>query len=435
MISHGPVSFASSVTFTGPRATGFTLAGAFLMAAIGAGRAGAEDAAAALREIHAQPSYILANDDVEVAVTRLGGHMAPVTFDRRGRPFQPYHVSPWQDERPADLPAAVLVPLRGDFFCLPFGGNGAAFKGERHVPHGETATAAWALVGRGRGADGGGPDGAETLTLAVDTTVRPGKVTKTLALKAGQPVVYSRHRIEGFAGPAPLGHHATLALPDEEGAVAVSVSPFRIGMTNPGVFSDPANGEYQALAVGATFTDLARVPSLFKEPAEVDCSRFPVRRGYADLILVVADTAKLGGGPAWTAAVNRAGGFVWFAIRDPASLPATAFWIENRGRHGAPWNGRNNCLGLEDVCGFFADGLAASVEPNALSRQGVRTAVELDAARPTEIRYVQGAVRVPAGFDRVDRIDFSKPGSMTLVAASGATVVVPIDHAYVMGGR
>lgn len=420
---------------TGPRATGFTLAGALLMAAIGTGRSGADDGAAALREIHAQASYVLANDDVEVAVTRLGGHMAPVTFDRRGRPFQPYHVSPWQDEKLANLPAAVLVPLRGDFFCLPFGGNGAAYKGERHVPHGETATAPWTFAGRGRGAAGGGPENADTLSLALETAVRPGKVTKTIALKAGEPVVYSRHRIEGFAGPTPLGHHATLAMPEQEGAVAVSVSPFTLGMTNPGVFSDPANGEYQALAMGASFTDLARVPSLFKAPAEVDCSRFPVRRGYADLILVVADTAKLGGGPAWTTAVNGAEGWVWFAVRDPSVLPATAFWIENRGRHGSPWNGRNNCLGLEDVCGYFADGLVASVEPNTLSKQGIRTAVELDAAKPTEIRYAQGAARVPAGFDRVARIDFSQPGKMTLVAASGAAVVVPIDHAWLMGGK
>ena len=70
-----------------------------------------------LREVHAQPSWILATDDIELAVTRLGGHMAPVTFDRRSeRPIRPYHVSPWQEERLADLPAAVLVPLRGDFF-------------------------------------------------------------------------------------------------------------------------------------------------------------------------------------------------------------------------------------------------------------------------------------------------------------------------------
>lgn len=385
-------------------------------------------AADPLRDVHAQPSYVLANDDIELAVTRLGGHMAPVTFARKSeRPIQPYYVSPWQEEQLADLPAAVLVPLRGDFFCMPFGGNAKAVAGEQHPPHGEAATAAWSLAGR-RTDD----DGSVGLTLTLDTKIRQGRITKELFLVPGQPVVYSRHRIEGFAGPTPLGHHATLAMPRREGSLAVSVSPFRLGMTNPGLFSDPAAREYQALAIGGTFSDLAIVPSLFKEPAHVDCSRFPVRKGFTDLLAVVPDTERLAGRPAWTAAVDVAEGWVWFSIRDPRVLPLTVFWIENGGRHGRPWNGRNSCLGLEDVCGFFADGLAASVTPNLLTKQGVPTAIELSAERSTEIRYAQGAVRVPPGFDRVARIDF-EPGRMRLVAVAGPTVDVPIRHEFVLG--
>ena len=398
------------------------------MAALLPGRARAADVDPKERTINSQPSWILANGDVEVAITKLGGHMAPVTFDRRSKaPIQPYHISPWQDEGLKDLPAAVLAPLRGDFFCLPFGGNAAARGGEQHVPHGEAATAAWAFADRVRKADG-----SETLSLTLDTKIRPGKITKELSLVPGQPVVYSRHVIEGFAGPVPLGHHATLAMPEEEGSIAVSVSPFRLGMTCPGVFSDPANREYQSLASGETFTDLARVPSRWKEPADVDCTRFPVRRGYADLLAVFADEKALNGRPGWTTAVNTNDHWVWFSLHDPSVLPATVFWIENRGRHGLPWNGRNNCLGLEDVCAYFAEGLVPSTTPNLLSQQGVRTVVDLDAKRPTEIRYAQGAARVPVGFDRVKSIDFSKPEQITLMADSGATVTVPVRHEFVL---
>ncbi len=398
----------------------------FVITTGGRRSAGAEP----LRDVHAQPSYVLANDDIELAVTRLGGHMAPVTFARKSeRPIQPYYVSPWQEEQLADLPAAVLVPLRGDFFCMPFGGNADAVAGQLHPPHGESATAAWSLAGR-RMDD----DGTVGFTLTLDTRIRRGRITKDLFLVPGQPVVYSRHRIEGFAGPTPLGHHATLAMPRGEGGLAVSVSPFRIGMTNPGVFSDPASREYQALATGGTFSDLSIVPSLFKEPEHVDCSRFPVRKGFTDLLAVVPDIERLAGRPAWTAAVDTTAGWVWFSIRDPSVLPLTVFWIENGGRRGRPWNGRNSCLGLEDVCGFFADGLAASVSPNLLTKQGVPTAMELSAERPTEIRYAQGAVRVPPGFDRVARIDF-EPGRMRLVAAAGPTVDVPIRHEFVLGSH
>ena len=398
------------------------------MAALLPGITSAADLQPQERTIHSQPSWILANGDVEVAVTKLGGHMAPVTFDRKSKaPIQPYHISPWQDEGLKDLPAAVLSPLRGDFFCMPFGGNAAARGSEQHVPHGEAATAAWEFAGRTREADG-----TETLTLTLDTKVRPGRITKELTLVPGQPVVYSRHVIDGFGGPTPLGHHATLAMPEEECSIVVSVSPFKLGMTCPGVFSDPANREYQSLASGETFTDLARVPSRWKEPAEVDCSRFPVRRGYADLLAVFADEKALAGSPAWTTAVNTKAHWVWFSLHDPSALPATVFWIENRGRHGVPWNGRNNCLGLEDVCAYFAEGLVPSTTPNPLSKQGIRTAVELDARRPTEIRYAQGAARVPAGFDRVKTIDFSKPEQITLVADSGVTATVPVRHEFVL---
>ena len=389
----------------------------------------AAEVAAEERLIRSQPSWSLATDSVEVALTRRGGHMAPVTFDRGSeRPILPYHVAPWADEGVEPLPAAVLGPLRGDFFCMPFGGNAAARGAEKHVPHGETATAEWRLASRTREADG-----TEKLAVVLDTAVRPGRVTKELFLVPGEPVVYSRHTIQGFAGPVPLGHHATLAMPDEEGVVRVSTSPFRLGMTCPGVFSDPANREYQSLASGQTFTDLARVPTAFKEPAETDCSRFPTRRGYADLLAVVADEQRLGGSPAWTAAVNTKDHWAWFAIRDARVLPTTVFWIENHGRHGTPWNGRNTCLGLEDVCGFFAEGLVPSTEDNALTKRGVRTAVALDAARPTEIRYAQAAVRVPPGFERVKTIDFSAPGRIRLVADSGQAVEVPVRHRFVMG--
>ncbi|MFM7213961.1 MAG: hypothetical protein ACKO3H_03675, partial [Verrucomicrobiota bacterium] len=83
-----------------------------------------------LRTIASQPSWILATPQIELALTRLGGHMAPVTFYRdTDHPVQPYHITPWQGEK-HDYPVPVLAPLRGDFFCLPFGGNDTAVNGE-----------------------------------------------------------------------------------------------------------------------------------------------------------------------------------------------------------------------------------------------------------------------------------------------------------------
>src|SRR6186713_1357211 len=87
------------------------------------------------------------------------------------------------------------------------------------------------------------------------------------------------------------------------------------------------------------------------------------------------------------------GRYIWFSLKDQGVLNSTVFWIENHGRHGHPWKGRNNCLGLEDVTAHFADGLATSMRENRLSKEGVSTTLELTADKPTSINYIQGLVK------------------------------------------
>lgn len=381
------------------------------------------------RIVHSQPSAILATKNVEVAVTTRGGHMAPATFYRDSdRPVQPYYVSPWQDEASLPMPAPVLVTLRGDFFCMPFGGNNAEVAGEKHPPHGEIVGEQWKVVGAAKACD------VTTLTMEIDTKVRKGRVIKQLSLVDGHNAVYSRHTIDGFAGRVPLGHHATLAMPDKEGAVRIATSPIRFGMTCPGVFSDPKQREYQSLLPGAKWTDLARVPVAWKGAADADVTRLPGRYGYADLVQLVNDPSDgIGDRPAWTTATFAADGYLWFALKDPAVLTTTVLWMENHGRHGHPWNGRNNCLGLEDVTAFFADGLAASVRDNLLSKEGVVTAVTLTADKPTMVNYIQGVVRIPEDFENVKTLEFT-PAAVTFVSTTEKRVMAPVRHEFLKTG-
>jgi hypothetical protein len=382
-----------------------------------------------LRTVHSQPSFVVSTKQVEVAVTKFGGHMAPVTFFRdSAHPVQPYHISPWQDEMPLKMPAPVLVTLRGDFFCLPFGGNSEAVSGEKHPPHGEIVGDAWKVVGTKKAGD------VTTLTTAINTKVRKGRVTKELSLVDGQNVVYSRHIIEGFAGRVPLGHHATLAMPEKEGAVRIATSAFRFGMTCPSLFSDPKQREYQALLPGAKWTDLTKVPVAWKGAPDADLARLPGRYGYADLIQLANEPWEKTGGPAWTTATFAEAGYLWFALKDPAVLNSTVFWMENHGRHGHPWNGRNNCLGLEDVTAFFADGLAASTRENLLTKEGVATAVELSAAKPTVANYIQGVAKIPAGFENVRTLEFV-PGQVTFVSTTGQRVAAPVRQEFLKTGK
>jgi hypothetical protein len=394
--------------------------GALLVLAMNPTVTGAEK----LRTIASQPSWVLATPQVELALTRLGGHMAPVTFYRdTDHPVQPYHITPWQGEK-HDYPVPVLVPLRGDFFCLPFGGNDTAVNGEKHPPHGETAGSKWTFVGSKKSGD------VLTLTTTLETKIRPGRVTKELSLVDGENVVYSRHLIEGFAGPTPLGHHATLAMPETEGAFRVSTSPLQFGMVAPGLFSDPAKAEYQALQIGGRFTDLHKVPAAWKGAADADLASLPARKGFADLVLLL----NTPGERAWVTATRRDEGWVWFALKDPAVLTGTLFWLENHGRHGMPWLGRNNCVGIEDITGHWADGLAASTAPNVLTREGLRTAIDLSASRPTAVNYIQGVVRVPPGFDEVKTLEFS-PGTVTFISTGGLRVTAPVRHEFLKTGK
>ena len=381
------------------------------------------------RTIHSQPSFVVSTPQVELAVTELGGHMAPVTFFRSSaKPVRPYHVSPWQDEKPSAMPAPVLNALRGDFFCMPFGGNSDSLAGEKHPPHGEIVGEKWKYVGTTNSTD------VTTLTMSIETRVRRGEVTKELSLVADQNVVYSKHIINGFTGNVPLGHHATLAMPDKEGSVRLASSAFRLGMTYPGIFSDPKQREYQSLLPGARWTTLAKVPVAWKGEPDADLTRLPARQGHADLVQVVNEPWEKTNGPAWMTATFTEAGYLWFSLKDADVLNSTVFWIENRGRHGHPWNGRNNCLGLEDVTSFFADGLKASTSDNILNKEGVATSVKLEGTKPTIVYYIQGVVKIPDGFEMVKSLEFA-PGEVTFVSTTGKRVTTKVRHAFLRTGK
>ena len=381
------------------------------------------------KTLYAQPSYLLSNNQVELAITQLGGHMAPVSFYRdTADAIQPYHISPWQEEKGPEMPAAVLVPLRGDFFCMPFGGNSDPLGNEKHPPHGEVATAFWIRTQSKRAGD------VSALSMTMETSARAGKVTKDIYLVDSQNAVYTKHTIEGFEGKVPLGHHATLAMPDQDQSVRLASSPIRFGMTYPGTFSDPKQGEYQSLEPGKRWESLTQVPVAWKGQADADLTRLPARQGFADLIQIYNEQPDKDPSPAWMTATFTNQGYVWFSLKDPTLLNSTVFWIENRGRHGYPWQGRNHCLGLEDVTAHFADGLKASVEANALNQQGIRTALELTKNSPTVIPYIQGVVRVPKTFQIVKTIEFS-PGQITLVSPDGQRVNAPVRHEFLRTGK
>jgi hypothetical protein len=365
----------------------------------------------ALPVVYGEPSFALQGRDVELWLTRRGGHMGPVRFRLGKRWVEPYALAPWRPDEIGEEFPPVLRVLRGDYFCFPFGES----KGIRHG-HGETANEAWEPVEAG------------TARLVTEMKLKNPACTvrKTLSIRDGHRAVYVEHRIEGLRGRYNFGHHAVLRFPETGGPYHVNVSPFKFGSVKPEAFSNPLAREYGILKTGARFKSLGQVP--LATGGTADLRLYPARRGFEDLIMVTSKPGDL----AWTAATLD--GYIWLSLKDPRSLPSTLFWISNGGRHASPWNGRHvDRLGLEEVCSHFCDGLETSRQ-DRLKAQGVPTTHLFRPKEPRSIRVIHAVHPVPKSFGRVERIEKDPDGGHIRVEGSGGrTVRIPLDWAFLHG--
>jgi len=370
-------------------------------------------------KISGQPSWTFSSDLVEAAISQTGGQLAPVRFCLPGGVVEPFSIAPWAGEKPDPSLCPMLQTLRGDYFCLPFGGNESAYRGETHPPHGETANRPWKFESLTRNG------GETTLHLSMPTEIRAGRVDKHISLRQGETAIYSRHLLSGMSGRINPGHHAMLRFPDEPGSGLVSTSRVKYAQVAPKIFEHPEQRGYQSLKVGARFTRLDRVPSLFGGAS--DLSRYPARRGFEDLVMLVHEARP---DFAWTAVAFPKEGYVWFALKDPRVLRSTIFWISNGGRHAAPWNGRHvNVMGLEEVTSYFHYGLAESARPNPVSKAGYPTAVALHPEKPLAVNVIMAVAPIPKGFDHVKTITPGKNG-VTLVSRSGKKTAAALDPGF-----
>jgi hypothetical protein len=369
-----------------------------------------------VKKILGQNSFVIRNRNIDVAVTELAGHLGPVTFTLGKKKVQPFSVAPWWNEKLDKGTPALLRVLRGDFFCMPFGGNAKAWNSEKHPPHGEVANSKWKFESLKR------EGGEVNLNLSLKTKVRTGRVDKRIRLVDGHSVVYQEHVVNGFSGPTSLGHHAMLKFPDREGAGRISTSKVALGQVFVEPVELPAQRGYSILKAGAVFDDLERVPDITGGTA--DLTRYPARRGFEDIVMLVAHPdLKV----AWSAVAFPEEGYVWFSLRDPRVLASTVFWISNGGRHYPPWNGRHvNVMGIEDVTAWFHYGLAESAEANPMTALGYATNRELGVKEPLTVRYIMGLAPIGKRFERVADIRLGD-SFVTLEGEAGDVVKVPVD--------
>jgi hypothetical protein len=256
-------------------------------------------------------------------------------------------------------------------------------------------------------------------------------VDKRIWLVDGQNTVYSQDVVTGMSGPMNLGHHAMLKFPDAPGSGLVSTSRFVYGQVFPEAFELPEKRGYSWLKRGAEFRSLERVPTLSGETA--DLTRYPARRGFEDLVMLVSNAEAAF---AWTAVTFPKERYVWFALKDPRVLRETILWLSNGGRHYPPWNSRHvNVMGLEEVTSYFHFGLAESARKNPISRKGFPTCLALNPKKPLVVPYIMGVAAIPAGFDRVVSIQaIGGNRAILLKSASGRQAQAAVDIDFLQAG-
>jgi len=377
-------------------------------------------------ELHyGQECWVISSGKVELSLTKTGGHTAPVYFFRdTDAPLQPYYINPWYED--ASIEDAAIRVIRGNFFCLPFGGE-STHQGVRYVTHGETASRQWSFAER---TDDGK---SNTLTVKMETGEPQGRVEKRITLVEGENNVYTRHILTGYSGSFSLGYHATLALPERERAMAVSKAPGYTAFT-PEVPLCRNGEDYSSLKGGLQLSDLTRTSTVWKDPDTADCTLFPDRRGFSDTLLVYDAPLKQADYPSWTAAAVPSEGYLWFSLKNSAVLPSTMFWISNGGRKFSPWLGRNRCLGLEDVCGYFAEGQAQSVRMDGRLGGGSPTVRSLSGLDGQGLNYIEGAVRIPEGFSRTAEVRFL-PQAVQFISTEGITVETGVNWEFIVTGN
>lgn len=367
-------------------------------------------------------SFELGNGTVRLEITELGAHLGPVVFmTGSGGRIEPYYMSPWQEEEDYVSDPPVLGPLRGDFFCLPFGSGG-----EGYPPHGFISGQRWEKV------SSTDQDGLSSITLRHSREGSDECVTGTWSIKEGHSCIYTSHVATGFNRRLPVGHHAILSA--DRGELELSSSPYRYGITHTPADPYTADREYYSIASGSRFTDLSAVPTVWSAQDTEDCSLFPSREGFVNIIQTIDTPNETIG---WHTACCQEAGYLWFSLKRIEQLPTTVYWREDHGRHGYPWNGRNRCIGIEDVCSLLADPVEASIDPaNTLESDGCPTAYSFAFDTPADFRYIQGAVSIPEGFDRVADMTFEEDGKgIVCLSTSGIEVRIDCSWDYLTGNE
>lgn len=328
------------------------------------------------------------------------GNLRDIVLRDGDRDLRPLNTAHWVANAPA---LAELAPveqaLSGDFFCTPFGSSGGDVP-----PHGWTANSSWQAKATGA-----------NLTARLERDVQGAQVDKRITLSEGAPLLLQEHIIVGGTGALTLAHHPMVKL--------ASKGRFATSLKRAAITPDAPLEPRHALRYPAESRNLTQVEG---SNVTVDLTCLPIADETEDFITLVEAETPLG----WSAVTRDAENDIVFFLKSPAQLPVTMLWHSNGGRSYAPWNGlHSGVIGIEDGC---AAGLLTPAEaawPNAISRTGVRTHIDLSPGTAHRIAHVTGAIARPEGWTTVAAIALDGD-RLILTGDTGTTRTLPFPRGF-----
>jgi hypothetical protein len=275
----------------------------------------------------------------ELTVRAIGGMLAPLRFDLPGaRSISPLYVAPWSEEDATTPMSGMMRRMRGEWPCVPFG----AVEAPSGLPpgwlprdagspwfHGYGANHAWKLVDRNE----------FSLSLRID-------------LPEEEPVEWME-RVIRVDPQAPALSVDLIVLPRRDSVLPFALHP-TFAVPPDGVQLVP--GRYEAVHTYpcppvpgvSRLTPDRSVVALSALPCweeMIDLSRLPLDYATEELLQLQSCESAF--------ALHYASGIQVVLDWDRAQLPDVLLWISQRGRSHAPWNGRNQALGIEPCNSCF----------------------------------------------------------------------------------
>ena len=300
-------------------------------------------------------------------IQSLGGMLGPVEFiSNSGKRIQPFHIAPWKEEIKDPYIPPILHRLRGEWPCVPFG-SARSIKGlssrweplhweeSEGLPHGYCSNEHWRLVEKN--------NQSIVIEIAYPDNNPIQSLKRIIKPNPKKPAIHLELHVQVRQNIClPIGLHPTFRLSTQPYTTNLQPGQFEYGLTFPGEFEPSAC----LLKPDSRFSSLDNITKY--DGTTINLGKLPLENPTECLIQLC--------GIDGTFILNNT--FDNYSVKltwNKHHFPSCVLWISNYGRHYAPWNSKNLCVGIEPVNAAFDLGFHVSLADNPILTNGIPTYV------------------------------------------------------------